>query len=155
MVVFAPGFVSQAIADHGNRAREAQLAAMRKNPNDSAAVNRELRDWRAANPSPKATLAQVADHIEHVVKMASIDNVGIGSDFDGVDDLPIGLEDVSTYPALLAELSRRGWSEANLRKLAGENVLRAFKRAEDVSARLRKERPASTKTIQELDGRRM
>jgi membrane dipeptidase len=79
--------------------------------------------------------------------------VGFGSDFDGTgNDLPEGLQDVSTFPVLLAELSRRGWSEADLRKVAGENALRAFARAELVAARLQKERKASNKTIQEMDG---
>jgi membrane dipeptidase len=82
-----------------------------------------------------------------------VNHVGIGSDFDGVDDLPVGLEDVSKYPALFAELSRRGWTEADLRKLAGENVLRALAQAERVAARLQKARRPSTKTIEELDGR--
>ncbi|HEY4658481.1 MAG TPA: membrane dipeptidase, partial [Gemmatimonadaceae bacterium] len=108
----------------------------------------------AAHPAPRATLKDVADHIEHVRRVSGAEHVGIGSDFDGVDDdLPVGLEDQSTYPALFAELIRRGWSDADLRKLAGENVLRALARAEQVAGRLQKERPASTKTIRELDGR--
>ena len=84
--------------------------------------------------------------------MAGSDHVGIGSDFDGITENVVGLEDVSTFPALLAELARRGWPDADLRKLAGENVLRALKRAEAVSARLKRERPASIATIQQLDG---
>jgi membrane dipeptidase len=93
------------------------------------------------------------DHIEHIRRVAGVDHVGIGSDFDGIDDTIDGLEDVSTFPALFAELARRGWTEAELRKLAGENVLRALEQAEKTAARLRKERPASTKTIGELDGK--
>jgi membrane dipeptidase len=110
-------------------------------------VNEALRQWtetpaeRAPEP-PRATMADVIAHIEHVRDVAGIDHVGLGSDYDGAT-MPAGLEDVSTYPALLAELSRRGWSEPDLRKLAGENVLRAWRRAEAVSARLRAERPAS------------
>jgi membrane dipeptidase len=77
--------------------------------------------------------------------------VGIGSDFDGIDSTPVGLEDVSTYPALFAELSRRGWSEEDLAKLAGENVLRVMRESEAVARRLQRERPPSTKTIEELD----
>jgi membrane dipeptidase len=155
MVTFVPGFVSQKIADR-NRARTAYLADMnRRSPNDSAAVNRAMTQWDAANPAPKATLADVANHIEHVKRVAGIDHVGIGSDFDGTDNqLPVGLEDVSTFPALLAELSRRGWSEEDLRKLAGENVLRAMTTAERVAARLRRQRPPSTRTIEELDRKR-
>jgi membrane dipeptidase len=85
--------------------------------------------------------------------VAGIDHVGIGSDFDGVDDLPTGLDDVSSFPVLFAELSRRGWTDADLKKLAGGNVLRVMRQAETVSERLQKARPASTKSIQELDGR--
>ena len=78
-------------------------------------------------------------------------NVGIGSDFDGIEEVIQGLEDVSTFPSLFAELARRGWSEADLRKLAGENILRAMSRSQEVSMRLRRERTPSNKTIQELD----
>jgi membrane dipeptidase len=122
---------------------------------DTLASARMMSEWDAANPVPKATLADVADHIDHVKRVAGIDHVAIGSDFDGTDNqLPVGLEDVSTFPVLLAELSRRGWGEEDLRKLAGENVLRAMAQAERVSARLRRERPASTKTIEQLDRKR-
>jgi membrane dipeptidase len=155
MVTFVPGFVSQKIADR-NRVRAAQLAdAQRRSPGDTAAVNRAMAQWDAANPAPKATLADVANHIEHVRRVAGVDHVGIGSDFDGTDNqLPVGLEDVSTFPALLAELSRRGWSEEDLRKVAGENALRVMTVAERVAARLRRERPPSTRTIEELDRKR-
>ena len=85
-------------------------------------------------------------------KVAGADHVGIGSDYDGMGEPPVGLEDVSKYPDLFAELIRRGWSDADLRKLAGENILRALRQAEAVSARLRRERPASTATIEALDG---
>lgn len=155
MVTFVPGFVSKKVADRSAR-RGAQLTTTQKQfPNDTAAVSRAMAQWDAANPLPKATLADVADHIDHVKKVAGIDHVGIGSDFDGTDNqLPVGLEDVSTFPALLAELSRRGWSEADLKKLAGENVLRVMTTAERVAARLRRERPPSTRTIDELDRKR-
>ncbi len=102
----------------------------------------------------QATIGDVADHVEHVVEVAGIDHVGIGSDFDGISSTPVGLEDVSTYPALFAELSRRGWSEENLAKLAGENVLRAWREAESAARRLQRERKPSTATIEQLDGKR-
>jgi membrane dipeptidase len=121
-------------------------------------VNEELMRWQALSPedrtgpAPVATLADVADHIEHVRRVAGIDHVGIGSDYDGAT-MPRGLEDVATFPALLAELSRRGWSEAELRQLAGENVLRVWREAERVAARLQAERRPSTATIEALDRR--
>ncbi|MEW5916659.1 MAG: dipeptidase [Gemmatimonadota bacterium] len=155
MVTFVPSFVSQAVADHANRQAAAARDIRSRLGSDSAAVQRELDAWTRANPAPRATLSQVADHIEHIRKTASVDNVGIGGDFDGITEVVEGLEDVSTYPALFAELSRRGWSEADLRKLAGENVLRALTRAETVARRLQRARPPSTKTIQQLDGTKM
>mgnify|MGYP001157115143 FL=1 len=102
--------------------------------------------------SDEATLSDVADHIGHVAAIAGVDHVGIGSDFDGIDSTPLGLEDVSTYPSLFAELSRRGWTEQDLRKLAGENVLRVMREAEAVARRLQRDRPPSTATIEQLDG---
>lgn len=100
----------------------------------------------------RATIGDVADHVEHIMRLAGIDHVGIGSDFDGIESTPVGLEDVSTYPALLAELSRRGWSEEDLAKLAGENVLRVMREAETSARRLQRERDPSMRTIEELDG---
>jgi len=100
----------------------------------------------------EATIADVADHIEHVAAVAGVDHVGIGSDFDGIERVPVGLGDVSSFPALFTELARRGWSEGDLRKLAGENVLRAWREAEAVSRRLSRERPPSLATIEALDG---
>lgn len=155
MVTFVPGFLSQRLIDH-NATRAAEEAAVaRRMPGDSAGVARSMAQWDREHPAPKATLADVADHIEHVRDVAGIDHVGLGSDFDGTgNNLPVGLEDVSKFPALLAELSRRGWSEADLRRLAGENVLRVLTEAERIAARLQRERPPSTKTIDQLDRKR-
>jgi membrane dipeptidase len=99
-----------------------------------------------------ATLADVADHIDHVKAVAGVEHVGIGSDYDGITSVPVGLEDVSTFPALFAELSRRGWTEDELRLLAGENLLRVMRESEAVARRLQRERQPSTATIEELDG---
>ncbi len=99
----------------------------------------------------KATLADVANHMDHVRKVAGADHVGIGSDFDGIETVPVGLEDVSKYPALTAELLRRGWPDDDVRKALGSNVLRVMRRAEEVAARLQKEREPSTATIDQLD----
>jgi membrane dipeptidase len=154
MVTFVGGFVSQAVVEH-QRARAAERGRLlRAAGGDAARARAGLGAWDAAHPAPRATLAQVADHVDHVRRVAGADHVGLGGDFDGTNDLPAGLEDVSKYPALVAELARRGWSEADLRKLTGGNVLRVLARAEEVAARLRRERPASTATIRELDGAR-
>ncbi len=116
-------------------------------------VNEARRTWTGpADQAPMATISDVADHIEHIRDVAGIDHVGIGADYDGTTNLPTGLEDVSTYPALLVELSRRGWSEDDLRKVAGENILRAWAGAEESARRLQRERSPSTATIQQLDG---
>ncbi len=152
MVTFVPGFLSPAVNEHGKRqqAERDRLRAMY--PNEEAKVAAELKTWLAANPEPRATLADVANHIDHIRKVAGVDHIGIGSDFDGITSVPVGLEDVSTYPALTAELLKRGYSDADVKKILGLNVLRAMKRAEEVAARLQKEREPSTATIEALDG---
>ena len=153
MVTFVTSFVSPQAKAWADKQTAANAEARQRLGADTAGVRRAMEEWTRANPQPKVMLTEVADHIDHVKKVAGVDHVGIGGDFDGISDVIVGLEDVSTYPALFAELSRRGWSEADLKKLAGENVLRVLKRAETVSARLKRERPPSTKTIQQLDGK--
>jgi membrane dipeptidase len=153
MVPFVTSFVSKEVKEWGDAQTAATNEARTRLGNDTAAVRRALDEWTKAHPQPPATLGQVADVIEHIRKVAGVDHVGIGSDFDGITDLVVGLEDVSKFPDLFAELSRRGWTDADLKKLAGENLLRVLKQAETVSARLKKERPPSTKTIQQLDGK--
>ena len=111
-----------------------------------------LAEWDRAHPGPVVTLAMVADHIEHIRKVAGIDSVGLGSDFDGIPDAPVGLEDVSKYPALLAELARRGWSDEDLGKLAGGNLLRVLRQTEAVAARLQATTQPSYATLADLDG---
>jgi membrane dipeptidase len=111
----------------------------------------DVPQWRAAHPRPKATIKDVADVIEHVRKVAGVDHVGIGSDFDGITENVVGLEDVSTYPAIFAELARRGWTDAELAKLANQNVLRVLRENEGVAARLQKTRKPSQATIEALD----
>ena len=117
-------------------------------------VSEALRTYDGPGDPPWATLSDVADHIEYVRDVAGIDHVGLGADYDGMepDPPPVGLEDVSKYPALLAELSRRGWSEDALAKLAGRNVLRAWAEAEDAASRIQEQRGPSNATIDELDG---
>lgn len=111
-----------------------------------------LAAWDKANPPPPVTLAMVADHVEHIAKVCGVDCVGIGSDFDGISDTPQGLDGVDKYPALLAELARRGWSDEDLGKLAGGNVLRALREAEAVAKKLQATTQPSYATIADLDG---
>ena len=154
MVTFVPSFISREVAVWSARYDSVASAFRKARGADIAAFARDTAGWIGANPAPRATLAQVADHIEHVRDVAGTDHVGIGGDFDGITTFVLGLEDVSKYPALFAELAHRGWSEGNLRKLAGENLLRVFAQAEAVSRTLRKSRPASTATIEMLDWKR-
>jgi membrane dipeptidase len=137
MVPFVTGFVSPAVFLYDQSTRPVIKDLEAKYGKDTAAITRDIDQWRAAHPEPRATLSQVADQIDYVRKVAGVDHVGIGSDFDGITEVVQGLEDVSTFPALFAELARRGWSDADLRKLAGENLLRVFAQAEAVSRRLR------------------
>jgi len=157
MVNFSRGYVSDAYRkwQAEEAAEKARLNAppfgglLIGQPDKAAAA---LEEWRKANPAPKVTLSQVADHIDHIAKVAGVDHVGIGSDYDGVDNsLPEGLESVADYPALLAEMLRRGWSDADVAKLAGGNVLRVMEQAEKVAASMKSELPA-TATEPSLDG---
>jgi membrane dipeptidase len=129
MVTFVPAFVAQDCADW-MAGLKAEMAGRGLDPRDISAFYALLPEWEASHPRPVATLAQVADHIEHVRDVAGVSHVGIGGDFDGTDQTPVGLPDVSTYPALFAELRSRGWSEADLTALAGANLLRALRAAE-------------------------
>jgi membrane dipeptidase len=157
MVNFAPTYVSDA-----RRRWEAERAAEQARnssppfgglyigqPERAATA---LKSWEDAHPKPPVTLADVADHIEHIRQVAGVDHVGLGSDFDGIPETPSGLEAVDRFPALLQELARRGWSDADLGKVAGGNLLRVMAQAESVSARLRAERPPSRATLEALDG---
>ncbi len=105
-------------------------------PGDPKAVEDAISEWREANPVPMVPLSVVADHLDHIVEVAGIDHVGLGSDFDGIGSLPEGLEDVSGYPVLLAEMLGRGWSRDDIAKLAGLNVLRVMRETERVAAEL-------------------
>jgi membrane dipeptidase len=152
MVPFVTSFVSPEVAAY-DREEQLYIADLRKRAGtDTTAIGVAIRSWRAAHPVPRATLSQVADQIEYVRRIAGPDHVGIGGDFDGITEVVVGLEDVSKYPALFAELAHRGWSDDDLRKLAGENILRVLEQAEQVAARLQKTRHPSTRTIADLDG---
>jgi len=141
MVPFVTGFVSPAVLLYDQSTRPLIKDLQSKYGSDTAAITREVNQWRKAHPEPRATLSQVADQIEYVRSIAGVDHVGIGSDFDGITEVVQGLEDVSTFPALFAELARRGWSDSDLRKLAGENLLRVFTQAEAVSRQMQRGAP--------------
>ncbi len=157
---------SRALVDHRRNVPDSILARLPKNggvvmvPFVNSFVSAAVKAWDDSDatvrkgPKPQATITDVADHIDHIRKVAGVDHVGIGSDFDGITETVDGLQDVSTFPALFAELARRGWKEGELRKLAGENVLRVLAQAERVSARLKKTRRPSARTIREMDGGR-
>jgi membrane dipeptidase len=147
MVTFIPAFVSAETAAWG-KGLETSLF----NAKGTAEMERAEKEYAALHgPAPKATLAQVADHVEHVARMAGHDHVGIGSDFYGSTEEPPGLGDVSRFPDLFAELIRRGWSDADLEKLASGNVLRTLRGAEAVAQRLAATRGPSAATIETLD----
>jgi membrane dipeptidase len=133
MVTFVPGFLSPAVTEWNRLqgAEQARLAAL--HPSEPDAVSAGVDAWTRAHPAPRATIADAADHVDHIRQVAGIDHIGLGGDFDGITSVPQGLEDVSTYPALLAELLRRGYSEEDLRKIAGLNVLRVLRAAEQVA----------------------
>jgi membrane dipeptidase len=146
MVNFVPGFISQDVWRWSaeQSAEEARLKALHRA--SAAAVKAGLKAWAAAHPVPLTNAATVADHIEHVVQIAGYDHVGIGGDMDGIPFAPTGLDGVEDYPNLFAELIRRGWTDANLAKLAGGNVLRVMRQAEGVAASMKNE-PAALSDV--------
>src|SRR4051794_18227002 len=142
MVNFYPPYVSDAFRKWN--AEEAAEEARAKSLFNGRPEQREadIKAWKAANPPPRVTVADVADHVDHIAKVAGYDHVGIGGDLDGIEYAPEGLGTVSGYPLLFAELIRRGWSDANLAKLAGGNVLRVMRQAEAVAASMKDEPPS-------------
>ncbi len=122
MVTFVSSFLTdRGMPEYSKLQREA-LGGI----TDTVALRVARDAWEKAHPRPQATVQDVADHIEHVRRIAGVDHVGLGGDFDGTSELPKGMEDVSGYPLLFAELIRRGWSDADLLKLAGGNILRVL-----------------------------
>ena len=144
MVTFVPAFLSPKVMAWSTRASAEQARLAQQSPNDPEAVKRAVEAWTTSNPAPRATIGDAADHIDHIRKVAGIEHVGLGGDFDGIDAVVQGLEDVSTYPALTAELLRRGYKDEDIRKIIGGNVLRVMREAERVSKRLQAERGPST-----------
>jgi len=153
MVNFVPAFISQACRDWAEEFIEdmKQRGFDLHNVPGRGQMRAERAAWEAGHPRPRVTLAEVANHVEHVREAAGVDHVGIGSDYDGVDWLPEGLEDVSRYPALIAELLGRGWSEADCGKLASGNVLRTLRDAEAAARAISARRGPSRSRIEDLD----
>ncbi|MEX2462755.1 MAG: dipeptidase [Balneolaceae bacterium] len=151
MVTFVESFTSEEL-----RVYYAERSAYQRKmevlyPGQPDSISAYMQSWNAEHKAPKSTLEQVADHIDHIRDLIGVDYIGIGGDYDGVSSLPIGLEDVSMYPELFAELLARGYSEEDLRKIAGLNMLRVMRGAEEVSKRLRIERSPSEMLITDFD----
>lgn len=130
MVVAYPSYVSEERWHWGAALAAEQARAKMLFPGDPDAATRFAEDWKQAHPEPRATIAQMADHIDHIRKVAGIDHIGIGGDYDGMEKGPEGMEDVSFYPALFTELARRGYSRSDLEKIASRNMMRVLRAAE-------------------------
>jgi len=150
MVTFVPTYVSQELLDYWEARQAEQRRLQDEHGNDVERIREGMGAWRAANSRPEATLLDVADHIDHIVSVAGIESVGIGGDYDGVPRLPKGLEDVSGYPNLVAELFRRGYSRSDVRKIVGENMLRVMRDVEAASERLSRQRRASEARLEDM-----
>ena len=147
MVTFYPSYVSEATRVHEVQARAESDRLHSQFAEDKAAAQLEI--WREANPAPRPTLEQVADHIDHIRWTAGIDHIGIGGDYDGMPPGPMGLEDVSRYPALLAELLRRDYSDGDIAKIAGRNILRVMEATESIALKLQQQRTPSEMLFEE------
>jgi membrane dipeptidase len=144
MVTFVPSFLSPKGAAWYRLQQTERTRLIARFPDDPGAVTKGLEAWTSANPGPGSVLTDAADHIDHIRKVAGIDHIGLGGDFDGIDTVVQGLEDVSTYPALTAELLRRGYKDDEIRKIIGQNVLRVMRETEHVSKKLQAVRGPST-----------
>jgi membrane dipeptidase len=147
MVNFYPAYISDDFRKWN--AEEAAEEARAKSLDNGRPEQRKaaIEAWKAANPAPRVTVSEVADHVDHVAKIAGFDHVGIGGDLDGIEAAPEGLGTVSGYPLLFAELIRRGWSDANLAKLAGGNVLRVMRQAEAVATSMKNDPPSTARLL--------
>ncbi|HEY1329870.1 MAG TPA: dipeptidase [Actinomycetota bacterium] len=152
MVTFVPSFLTKEGATANAEAWEEARRLRTEHPGDATAVREAMDAWFERRPDPPASIGDVADHVDHVRDVAGVEHIGVGSDFDGAPSMPAGLNDVSCYPALFVELAARGYDDDELRAIAGGNVLRVMRRAEQVAATLRAERAPSTATIERLDG---
>ena len=150
MVAFVPYFVSKEANLYNAQLAGERARLERFIPYDPVKRDTELKEWVRRNPEPLPTLAQIVDHIDHIRAIAGIDHIGLGSDFDGLVNGPIGMEDVSKYPALIAEMLRRGYTDDDVKKVAGQNLLRVLRQTEQIGRAIRKTRPASDVLITEV-----
>jgi membrane dipeptidase len=153
MVTFVTSFVSEEMRLYkaDEQAEKARLNDLHlENPN---AVTEGMETWKQIHPVPVVPIGLVADHIDHIRQVAGIDHIAIGSDFDGISTTPVGLEDVSGFPNLLAELLRRGYSDEDVKKVAGLNLLRIFRQAEKSAARLQRKTTPADVLFDDLDNR--
>jgi membrane dipeptidase len=157
MVDFYPDYVSDA-RRRWSAERAGELARLNSPPFGGLYIGpperaqAALAEWEQSHPEHSVGIADVADHIEHIRKVAGVEHVGLGSDFDGIPEVPTGLDGVDKYPALLVELARRGWSDDELAKVSGANLLRVMAQVETVSNQLRTRRAPSAATIEQLHG---
>jgi membrane dipeptidase len=152
MVTFVPMFLTPAGAEMSATGWEEARRLKALHPDDPELADEEWMGWMRGQPAVTTTVADVADHVDHIRDVAGIDHVGVGSDFDGMPSAPEGLEDVGAYPALFAELVRRGYDDGSLARISRGNVLRVMREAEAVAERLQRERPPSLARIGDLDG---
>ena len=151
MVTFVTPFINDDVRGYYLKLQVQQERAKSQNPYDTTAFNRHMESWKTAHPMPRASLFDAADHIDHIAKLIGVKHIGIGSDFDGIESVPVGLEDVSTFPALFAELLSRGYSKQDLKKIAGENMLRVMRANEKTAARLQRLNRPLDDLIDEID----
>ena len=155
MVNFYPGFISDArfrwSAERAGEQARLNASTFGLDLGQPAKAATALTAWEAAHPEPPVGINDVADHIDHIRAVAGVDHVGLGSDFDGIPETPVGLDGVDKFPDLLLELLRRGWSDADIAKVAGGNILRVMAEAERVAARLQQTETPSTATIEHAD----
>jgi len=150
MVTFVPPFVNEQARQHYEQRKKESERLESAHGGDKTAVERDLEQWKKLNPAPRATLADVVRHIDHIRALIGAEHLGIGGDYDGVDATPQGLEDVSKYPDLLVELLRRGYSDSDLRAIAGQNLLRVLRSAEQLARDLHRQGPPSHKLLSPL-----
>jgi membrane dipeptidase len=148
MVTFVPDFISQAFKD-STASWMPQLRELRAQSPDPATFMAKRAAFMQTHTLPEVTVGDVADHIEHIRDLIGVDYIGIGGDYDGSTYFPKGMEDVSGYPFLFAELVRRGWSDKDIKKVANENILRVMRGAEATALRLQRQRPPSTRVFRE------